>query len=237
MDNSRGQRDLTEVDRRRKLRRLYDGLPGALTMVTGILSGHAALGGHVIRPGQFDVRGCKSILDAGCGTGRYSYFLLRHADPDARITAFDFSPNMLKRARLTLPASRVRFCVADLTRLPYPDACFDAAVCGWVIEHLDDIRAGLGELARVLTPKGKLLLMVTEKTLLGELTGCLWGCRAFARDEVRRACEDVGFAWTRELAFSRLHQWLRFGGIVVELHRRETSHLSTDPPCLDAGLQ
>src|SRR6201997_1067966 len=109
------------LDYRRFIRGHYDGLPGALTSVTGLLTGHEALAGRLIRREGFDVRGCRRILDAGCGNGRYSRFLLRDADPDATITAFDLSPNMLHRARRRLDSERVSFAVADLTRLPYPD--------------------------------------------------------------------------------------------------------------------
>ena len=51
--------------------------------MTGIITGHEALAGRLLRPGGFDVRGCKHILDAGCGNGRYTRFLLEQADPDA----------------------------------------------------------------------------------------------------------------------------------------------------------
>src|SRR5262245_21197655 len=77
---------------RRFIQEHYDGLPGALTAVTGLVTGHEALAGRLIQPQGFDVRGCKRILDAACGNGRYSRFLLRQADPDALITAFDLSP-------------------------------------------------------------------------------------------------------------------------------------------------
>ena len=95
------------LDYRGFIRSHYDGLPGALTAFTGLVTGHEALAGRLIRPGAFDVRGCKRILDAGCGNGRYSRFLLRHADPDAVLTAFDLSPNMLRRARRRRGGDRV----------------------------------------------------------------------------------------------------------------------------------
>src|SRR2546423_6357700 len=82
-------------DYRSFVRDHYDGLPGALTAVTGLVTGHEALAGKLIRPGAFDVRGCKRILDAGCGNGRYTQFLLHQADPDAQITGFDYSQGML----------------------------------------------------------------------------------------------------------------------------------------------
>ena len=197
----------------------YDGLPGALTSVTGLLTGHEALAGRLIRPGAFDVRGCKRILDAACGNGRYSRFLLRRADPDAVLTSFDLSPKMLLRARARLKNERVTHAVADLTRLPYADASFDAITCGWVIEHLPDPRNGLRELARVLQPGGKLLLMATEDTLTGAMCSRLWHCRTYNRDELRRTCAECGLRWKREMWFSPLHRMLKLGGIIVELRR------------------
>jgi SAM-dependent methyltransferase len=206
-------------DYRNFIRDHYDGLPGALTAVTGLITGHEALAGRLIRPGGFDVRGCKRILDAACGNGRYSRYLLRQADADAVLTAFDLSPRMLRRARARLRGDRVSHAVADLTRLPYADAAFDAVVCGWVLEHLPEPRPGLRELARVLAPGGKLLLLCTEDTFTGRWCGRLWHCRTYDRGELRQACSDCGLRWERELWFSPLHRVLRLGGIIAELRR------------------
>src|SRR5262249_33658357 len=167
------------ADYRRFIQHHYDGLAGKLTGLTGLITGHEALAGQVIRPRGFDVRGCKRILDAGCGNGRYTRFLLREADSDATITAFDLSQRMLKRARRRGPSSRVSFGSAALPRLPYPDGLFDAVVCGWVLEHLPDPRPGLSELARVMKPGAKLLLMATEDTLTGAFTSRMWHCRTY----------------------------------------------------------
>ncbi|HTU20847.1 MAG TPA: class I SAM-dependent methyltransferase [Gemmataceae bacterium] len=206
---------------RRFIQNHYDGLPGALTSVTGLLTGHEALAGRLIRSGAFDVRGCKRILDAACGNGRYSRFLLRNADADAVITSFDLSPRMLQRARARLKSERVSHAVADLTRLPYADASFDAVVCGWVLEHLPDPRLGLRELARVLTPGGKLLLLSTEDTLTGAMCSRLWHCRTYNRVELRQVCTECGLRWEREMWFSDMHRLLKLGGIIVELRRGE----------------
>jgi SAM-dependent methyltransferase len=207
------------LDYRSFVQRHYDGLPGALTAVTGFLTGHEALAGRLIRPGAFDVRGRKRILDAACGNGRYSRFLLKHADPDAKLTAFDLSQKMLERARARLKGQRVTHAMADLTRLPYPDGAFDAIVCGWVLEHLPDPRPGLRELARVLAPGGPLLLLSTEDTVLGGICSRLWHCRTYNRQALRTACAECGLTWNREMWFTGLHRVLRMGGIVVELRR------------------
>src|ERR1051325_5387932 len=74
---------------RRFIQHHYDGIAGKLTAVSGILTGHAVLAGQVFKPTAFDLRGCKRILDAGCGNGRHCKYILRRGDPDAFITAFD----------------------------------------------------------------------------------------------------------------------------------------------------
>src|SRR5450755_3372630 len=72
----------------------YDGIAGKLTSVSGLLTGHALLAGQVLKPAAFDIAGCKRILDAGCGNGRHCKYILRRADRDAHISAFDLSQRM-----------------------------------------------------------------------------------------------------------------------------------------------
>jgi SAM-dependent methyltransferase len=207
------------LDYRGFIRSHYDGLAGKLTGFTGLVTGHEALAGRLIAPDAFDVSRSRSILDAGCGNGRYTRFLLRAAPADALLTAFDLSPRMLKRARRRLHSPRVSHVAADLTRLPYADASFDTIVCGWVLEHLPDPRPGLYELARVLQPGGKLLLLVTEDTLTGSMCSRMWYCRTHNRAELKRICDDCGLRWRRPLWFSKLHALFRLGGIIGELTR------------------
>jgi ubiquinone/menaquinone biosynthesis C-methylase UbiE len=204
---------------RRFIQNHYDGVAGKLTAVTGVITGHAVLAGRVFKPSAFDLRGCKQILDAGCGNGRHCKYILRRADPDAFITAFDLSQSMLRRAARRVRSDRIQYLAADLTRLPYPDGHFDAIVCGWVLEHLPDPRHGLKELSRILRPNGKLLLLTTEDTLAGSVCSSFWHCRTYNRLELRRACEESGLTWHRQLYFSGLHRILKMGGIIVELRR------------------
>ncbi len=210
---------LSDDDYKRFVRDLYDGPAGAFTSLSGVFTGHERLAGKLIRPGAFDVRGCKSILDAGCGNGRYSHYLLKTADADAKLSAFDLSEKMLARARKYLASDRVTHIAADVTRLPYADGAFDAAVCGWMLEHLTDPRPGLRELSRVLRPGGKLLLMCTENTLAGAVCSHFYHCRTYDRAELRKAAAECGLTWGREYWFSKLHERFRLGGIVVELKK------------------
>jgi malonyl-CoA O-methyltransferase len=111
-----------------------------------------ALEGPVVRARLGDVRG-RRVLDLGCGTGRHALPL---AEAGALVTAVDFSPGMLARARARPGSDRVRFVVADLRRpLPFPDAAFDLVVSGLVLEHLPDLPAFFAEARRTLRPGGR----------------------------------------------------------------------------------
>jgi ubiquinone/menaquinone biosynthesis C-methylase UbiE len=100
------------------------------------------------------------------------------------------------------------------------DGSFDCVTCGYVLEHLPDARLGLSELARVLQPGARMLLLTTEDTFSGAWTSRMWCCRTYNRRELAEVCRSVGLDWGRELWFSPMHKALRAGGICVELVRR-----------------
>jgi len=205
---------------REKVRDVYDGPQGAMLATCSLLSLHSVLGDRLLRKRKFDLAGARNILDVGSGAGQIAKHLLKYADPDARITGFDLSHQMLRRARTRLKSDRPQFVVADITRLPFPDAHFDCVTCGYVIEHVPDARMALAELSRVLVPGGRMLLLATEDSFSGAWTSRLWVCRTFDRRELRQICEAVGLHWKQELWFTRMHKMFRAGGICAELVKR-----------------
>lgn len=214
---SRLSERLTYEEYREKVRHVYDGPRGAVLAVCSMLSGHLALGERLLRDRRFDLRGVRNILDVGSGAGQIAQHLLKYADPEARITCIDLSWEMLRRARQRLQSDRPRYLTADICRLPFADAVFDCITCGYVLEHVPDPRMGLAELARVMVPGAKILLLTTEDNFSGAWTSRVWGCRTYNRQELRRACESLGLHWRQELWFSKMHRWLRAGGICVEI--------------------
>ena len=99
---------------------------------------------RVVRPGD-------RVLDACCGTGDLA---LAAAQAGGRVTGLDFSERMLERARRK--SSSIEWMHGDLLALPFPGARFDAATVGFGVRNVDDLDAGLRELARVLRPGGRL---------------------------------------------------------------------------------
>ncbi len=208
---------VSDDEYRAKVRDVYAGPKGAILATCSVLSLHKPLCERLLRERRFDLRGCRNILDVGSGAGQIAGHLLKYADPEAAITCFDLSPEMLRRARKLLRSDRPRYLVADLSTLPFPAESFDCVTCGYVLEHLPDARLGLKELARVMAPGSKMLLLTTEDSFGGAWTSRVWCCRTYNRKELLRTCGDLGLVPSQELWFTQVHKLFRAGGICVEL--------------------
>jgi ubiquinone/menaquinone biosynthesis C-methylase UbiE len=204
---------------RRKVRHVYDGPQGAMLATCSLISLHSPLTERLFRTRRFDLAGRRRMLDVGSGAGQLARHLIKYGDPGAELTCMDLSPEMLRRARKRLHGNRIRYLAADLSHLPLADESFDCVTCGYVVEHLPDVRKGLAELFRVMAPGAQMLLLVTEDNLSGAMTSRMWCCRTYSRRELRAACESVGLTWSRELWFTPMHRVLRAGGICVVVEK------------------
>jgi ubiquinone/menaquinone biosynthesis C-methylase UbiE/uncharacterized membrane protein YphA (DoxX/SURF4 family) len=106
-------------------------------------------------------QGARRLLDVGCGPGQVTLFIAESL-PGTDVTGVDIAPTMIELARghaAKSPAvDRVRFEVADVAHLPFPDGTFDVVASTGSIKHWPDQRAALRELHRVLVPGGRVLL-------------------------------------------------------------------------------
>jgi ArsR family transcriptional regulator len=99
-----------------------------------------------------------TVLEVGVGTGG---LLTELADKNRTVIGVDHSPAMLEEARRRLLASGlsgIELRLGEMTHLPLPNESVGCVVANMVLHHAPDPAAVLGEIRRVLTPGGLLLL-------------------------------------------------------------------------------
>jgi demethylmenaquinone methyltransferase/2-methoxy-6-polyprenyl-1,4-benzoquinol methylase len=93
-------------------------------------------------------------LDVATGTGDLAIELARRG---AEVVGSDFSDGMLARAREKDPS--IRWEHADAMALPYDDGMFAAATVGFGARNFGDLAQGLREMARVVRPGGRVVVL------------------------------------------------------------------------------
>lgn len=99
------------------------------------------------------------FLDACAGTLDLALTLARRPAFRGRIVATDFALPMLRLGSRKSGGSAVSAAVADTLQLPLPDRAFDGATVGFGVRNLTDLGEGLAELARVLKPGARLVVL------------------------------------------------------------------------------
>lgn len=115
--------------------------------------------------GEFDLAQCVSrhmpaclaAADLGCGTGNVLHAMLQKAE---NVIGVDGSPRMLElaRRRFGSESDRVSLRIGELSHLPLRDGEADFASLNMVLHHVPEPQVVLGEIRRVLSPSGVLLL-------------------------------------------------------------------------------
>ena len=172
-------------------------------------------------------------LDVATGTGDLAGALERRVGPDGEVVGLDFSEGMLERARAKVPG--VRFDWGDALALPYGDESFDAVTVGFGVRNFADLSRGLEEMARVVRPGGRVVVLeitTPQRPPLSWFFG-MWFDRvvpglgrlagdpdaySYLPSSVRRFPEPEGLAAL--MAAAGLHdvRWIVTGGGIIALH-------------------
>jgi|RhiMethySRZTD1v2_1073278.scaffolds.fasta_scaffold00780_20 SAM-dependent methyltransferase len=142
------------------------------------------------------------ILDLGAGSCWTSEWLARL---NLSVVSVDIAHDMLmvgqaRLASLAHARNGADLVNADLESLPFPSESFDRALCLNALHHVPDVGAALREVARVLGPQGRLVLVEpgrghaqreTSKTAVSEF-GVLE--QDLEASDLMRLCTEAGFA-------------------------------------------
>ena len=179
-----------------------------------------------------------AALDACCGTGDLAIELAARVGPEGTVVGCDFSEPMLELARRKAgdrELSQVRFEWADALELPYPNGAFDAVTVGFGARNLADLDGGLRELARVLRPDGRVVILeITQPRrpplstfyslwfdrivpVLGTIAGDR-GAYSYLPESVKRFPSPLGLAELMESAGLERIRYLLLAGGIIAIH-------------------
>jgi demethylmenaquinone methyltransferase/2-methoxy-6-polyprenyl-1,4-benzoquinol methylase len=152
-----------------QVRAMFDRIAGVYDRMNAVMT--AGLH-HQWRRRAADLAGLSAgdrALDVATGTGDLALELARRVAPSGTVVAADFSEAMLALAReksTAAPAGvQPRFETANALALPYRDGEFDAATVGFGARNFSDLDRGIAEMARVVRPGGKVVVLeITSPT-------------------------------------------------------------------------
>jgi demethylmenaquinone methyltransferase/2-methoxy-6-polyprenyl-1,4-benzoquinol methylase len=170
------------------------------------------------------------VLDVATGTGDLA---IEAASRGAEVIGSDFSEGMLERARVK--ASAITFEQGDALALTYGDDTFDAATVGFGARNFADLEQGLREMARVVRPGGKVVVLEITTPQRPPLSTffSLWFDRivplvgriagdpdaySYLPNSVKRFPGPEGLAATMERAGLRDIRWILTAGGIIALH-------------------
>lgn len=175
------------------------------------------------------------VLDVATGTGDLA---IEAASRGADVVGTDFSEAMLERARAKAPG--IAFEQGDALALRYPDGAFDAATVGFGARNFADLDQGLREMARVVRPGGRVVVLeITTPARpplstffsvwfdrLVPLVGRLAGdpdAYSYLPSSVRRFPAPEALAGVMERAGLRNLRWILTAGGIIAIHVGEVS--------------
>jgi SAM-dependent methyltransferase len=143
-----------------------------------------------------------TIADIGCSTG-YMLEDLAGAYPDATLIGVDLIAAGLRKAHDNVPGARLLH--ADACALPIASASVDAVVSVNLLEHVPDDHAALAEIARILRPAGRAVIVVPAGPRTYDYYDRFLGHeRRYGRQELASKCARAGLEPVDELGIAAL---------------------------------
>lgn len=160
-----GYQTVDEAEKARRVRGVFDSVASKYDVMNDVLSMglHRAWKAYTVAVA--DVRPGMQVLDIASGTGDLAMAFAKRAGSSGRVVLTDINEAMLRHGRdraidagLVLPT-----VVCDAEKLPFGDGRFDRVSVAFGLRNMTHKERALAEMARVLKPGGRLLVLEFSK--------------------------------------------------------------------------
>lgn len=164
------------------------------------------------------------VVDVCTGTGALAALLRHRVGPRGEVFGIDLTEAMLEVAKARVP--EVAFLVGDACQLPFPDGVFSAATMAFGLRNIHDRQLALRELARVLRPGGRAVILEFSQVHPLLRPGYAWYSRTLIPPIARRILgRDSAYRYLTDsiAAFAPpelVSEWMGLAGFrPVRVHR------------------
>ena len=108
-----------------------------------------------------------AVLDVCGGTGDLAILAARHIGPDGHVIVYDINQAMIQAGLHKVAhkdiKDRIRYVLGNAESISFPDRHFEAAMVGFGIRNVTNMKKGFEEMYRVLKPGGKMMCLEFSK--------------------------------------------------------------------------
>jgi SAM-dependent methyltransferase len=169
------------------------------------------------------LRGARRVLDVGCGEGQMAR---RIAAPGTEVVGLDPAPSQIREARAR--GNGPHYVRARAEALPCRNGAFDAVLLCLALEHVDAFEVAIGEIARVLEPGGRFVLLLGHPLLQAPGSGWVddqavgehyWRIGAYLRDhaEIDEVAPGVNLRFVHRPLSRYVHAMGRSGLLIDDM--------------------
>jgi demethylmenaquinone methyltransferase/2-methoxy-6-polyprenyl-1,4-benzoquinol methylase len=158
-----GYRDVSPEEKRRLVCRQFDEIAGKYDLADTVLSAGLDSGWRRKAISRLGLGAGETVLDLCGGTGGLAILAAGKTGPGGRVIIYDFNRAMMAAGRGRIARARaaetIRFLQGEAERIALAGGTVDAVTLGFGLRNFVDTSGGLAEIARVLKPGGRVLIL------------------------------------------------------------------------------